>query len=100
MSDEHRIMAVSFTRLDGCEQCEDKNRPHNVVVKCTCGETATGKTAHIWAVTSRKPGLPGTEIRAFVSLAPSFDWSSVHPVHEFLTDAPLVGIAELYQETT
>lgn len=69
-----------------CPAC-GPDTPHNVVVYCACGKTATGRTDHIWSITARDGDL--------VTLSPSFNWledpsdpSKGSHVHEFVQRIP------------
>lgn len=79
---EHHVVAVKLAQATNCGQC-GPTTPHNVIVKCSCGQTATGKDPHIWTITSRKHNR--------VSFMPSFDWQEGEGshLHEFLNDVPI-----------
>lgn len=78
----HTIVAVRFASLPGCDR-DGPTTPHNVIAKCACGVTATGKTPHTWTVTERNGDR--------ISLSPSFAWmndpsdpSKGEHLHEFV----------------
>lgn len=93
---EHRITGVSLCGTSGeCPRCTP-DTPHNVVARCSCGQTASGKTEHIWTVASRSGDL--------VSLTPSFNWlvdpndpSQGSHLHETVSGVRAMKLAELHE---
>lgn len=93
----HRIVAVCLFDRPGCERCSPAS-PHQVVVRCSCGQTAAGREDHTWTA-----AISADETT--VSLKPSFNWlndpadpSAGSHLHEFARGVALVTtVAELVQ---
>lgn len=95
MSAEHRIIGVAAVSAPDCARCSGAT-PHNIVVRCVCGNSATGKKEHIWTLT--RDG-------EFATLQPSFNWlndpmdeSKGSHLHEFVTSVPLQKLSVLFAD--
>lgn len=74
-------MAYYNLNVVGCSRC-GPTTPHQVIFRCSCGQSATGRTDHIWLLEEHDGGL--------VSFTPSVNWlldpkdaSKGSHVHEF-----------------
>jgi hypothetical protein len=76
--------------------------PHNVTVRCSCGQFSCGISDHIWTV--KTEGIWTPDARGIIgSLSPSYNWlndphdaSRGSHLHDFVVRVPILGEAALH----
>lgn len=86
---EHTIVKVCLL-VGGanCARCHgsDSMYPHSIVFLCSCGQAATGKADHTWAIIKNNDGS--------VSLSPSVNWPD--HLHEQVRTELAPNLSELF----